>query len=269
MNEKYKVLGRQYMMEFHGCNLHCINDIKFFEQTALKAAKEANATVIHPFFHRFSPQGISGVIIIAESHLAFHTWPEHCFVAADLFTCSDSIEVQKCFEILAHEFEATHSRLSTGIPRGCISHGNHIIDLPMPQNIEDFSVSSSMDWENIYKHKDAWGLTASIDIHDCDPILIRDEHYVKKFAIDLCEHIDMKRYGDTVVVDFGEDEKVSGFSMIQLIETSLISGHFANQSNNAYIDVFSCKFFSPEKTSLFCIEYFKGKDYSLQVSLRK
>ena len=70
----------------------------------------------------------------------------------------------------------------------------------------------------------------------------------------------MKAYGDPIVVDFGEDPKVSGFSAMQLIETSDITAHFSNKTNRAYIDVFSCKPFYPYKTAEFCKTSFKAKD---------
>ena len=115
----------------------------------------------------------------------------------------------------------------------------------------------------------AWGIQSSIDIHDCDPELIRDADAIKDFVIQLCELIEMKRFGETVVVNFGEDERVAGFSMTQLIETSLISAHFANQGNNVYLDIFSCKFYEPEVAAEFAKNFFKGNDYNLHVVLRK
>jgi S-adenosylmethionine decarboxylase len=115
----------------------------------------------------------------------------------------------------------------------------------------------------------AWGILSSIDIHCCDPVLIRSEAAIKEYVLQLCDLIEMNRYGDTVVVHFGEDERVAGFSMTQLIETSLISAHFANQTNNVYLDIFSCKYYEPEVAAEFSKSYFKGENYNLNVVLRK
>jgi len=115
----------------------------------------------------------------------------------------------------------------------------------------------------------AWGILTSIDIHDCDPKLIRDAAAIKEFVIQLCDIIEMKRFGDTVIVHFGEDERVAGFSMTQLIETSLISAHFANQTNNVYLDIFSCKYYEPDAAVEFSKKFFKGKDCHTHVVLRK
>jgi S-adenosylmethionine/arginine decarboxylase-like enzyme len=78
----------------------------------------------------------------------------------------------------------------------------------------------------------------------------------------------MRRFGETVVVNFGEDERVAGFSMTQLIETSLISAHFANQSNVTYLDVFSCKPYDPEVVRDFATRYFGGSHCIMNVNLR-
>lgn len=86
---------------------------------------------------------------------------------------------------------------------------------------------------------DNWGLSTHVDIKGCDPELIKSKAAIQDYVIQLCKLIEMNRFGDVQIVHFGEDEKVAGYSMIQLIETSLISGHFANHSNAAYIDIFS------------------------------
>src|SRR5690349_1134052 len=90
----------------------------------------------------------------------------------------------------------------------------------------------------------AWGLCTAVDLHDCNPDFIRDANYIKRYVVELCELIGMKRYGECQVVDFGEG-RVAGYSMVQLISTSLISGHFANDTNGAYLDIFSCKSYEP------------------------
>ncbi len=117
--------------------------------------------------------------------------------------------------------------------------------------------------------QNVWGLASAIDIYECDPETIRDADLIRKFVIELCDLIEMKRYGETQVIHFGEDERVAGFSMVQLIETSLISAHFANQSNAVYLDVFSCKPYAPEVVREFAQDYFGGLRSTLNVTLRK
>jgi len=121
--------------------------------------------------------------------------------------------------------------------------------------------------DEYYKSK-AWGMLTSLDLFDCNPQTIRDAEKIKKYVQELCQIIDMKRYGETQVVNFGEEERVAGFSMVQLIETSLISGHFANMSNSAYIDIFSCKYYEPSLVKKFTKEFFEAKKVKMHYILR-
>jgi S-adenosylmethionine/arginine decarboxylase-like enzyme len=120
-----------------------------------------------------------------------------------------------------------------------------------------------------YKLVDAWGLAAGMDLHNCNPETIRSADKIKQFVVELCEKIDMKRFGECQVVNFGEDEKVAGFSMVQLIETSCISAHFANQTNTTYLDIFSCKYYSPHDAAEFAKKFFGASDYTLNYTCRK
>ena len=95
----------------------------------------------------------------------------------------------------------------------------------------------------IFYTENLWGMSTSVDLYDCNPATIRDAEKIKEYVKQLCDLIEMKTFGECLVVHFGEDPKVSGFSMTQLIETSLISGHFANNTNAAYLDIFSCKWY--------------------------
>jgi len=88
-------------------------------------------------------------------------------------------------------------------------------------------------------------------------------------VLELCELIDMKRYGECHVVNFGEEERVAGFSMFQLIETSNISGHFANASNAAYLNIFSCKMYNTELVEDFAKKFFEAEDSQMIVNYRK
>ena len=120
-----------------------------------------------------------------------------------------------------------------------------------------------------YQLVNAWGLAAGIDLHGCNPETIRNAEKIKQFVVELCERIDMKRFGECTVVNFGEEERVAGFSMSQFIETSMISGHFVNQTNTVYLDVFSCKYYNPYVAADFAKEFFGAKDYDLHYTLRK
>ena len=114
-----------------------------------------------------------------------------------------------------------------------------------------------------------WGMATSIDIYDCNPQAIRDPDKIRRFVVELCDLIEMRRFGETQVVHFGEDERVAGYSMVQLIETSLISAHFANLTNTVYLDVFSCKPYDPEVVSDFAQSFFEGTHRVTNINLRR
>jgi S-adenosylmethionine/arginine decarboxylase-like enzyme len=114
-----------------------------------------------------------------------------------------------------------------------------------------------------------WGILTSLDLYDCNPTTIREAEKIKQYVFELCELIQMKRFGECQVVHFGEDERVAGFSMIQLIETSLISGHFANLTNSVYIDVFSCKPYDNKKVSAFTKRFFEAESVTMHITERK
>jgi len=84
-------LGSHVLVEFYDCDPAVLNDDVLIKQFMETAALKANATVVSSHFHQFSPQGISGVIIIVESHLTIHTWPEQGYAAVDIFTCGASL----------------------------------------------------------------------------------------------------------------------------------------------------------------------------------
>ena len=116
--------------------------------------------------------------------------------------------------------------------------------------------------------QNVWGVAGSFDVYNCNSGTIRDAGKIRQFVRELCDLIKMKRFGDTVVVNFGEDERVAGYSMTQLIETSLISAHFANQSNTVYLDVFSCKPYDPAVVAAFAERFFEGSHCITNVTLR-
>jgi len=82
-------LGNHILVEFMNCDPHIMNDVAGIERDMVGAAQKAGATVINSTFHHFSPYGVSGVVVIQESHLAIHTWPEYGYAAVDLFTCGE------------------------------------------------------------------------------------------------------------------------------------------------------------------------------------
>ena len=105
-------LGRHLLLELKDCNKEVLDDIDVLRNTLQEAAYLAGASVVGEAFHRFNPHGISGVLIIAESHLFIHTWPEYGYAAVDIFTCGDTIRAQRAATLLVDKLDSqSHSTI--------------------------------------------------------------------------------------------------------------------------------------------------------------
>ena len=99
-------LGRHILAEIYGCQFDILNDAEKVERIMVKAALESGAEVREAVFHKFSPQGVSGVVVISESHLAIHTWPELGYAAVDVFTCGETVDPWDACNYLTEAFKA-------------------------------------------------------------------------------------------------------------------------------------------------------------------
>jgi S-adenosylmethionine decarboxylase proenzyme len=111
-------LGRHLLAEFYDCNSNVLNNVERIEEVMTEAAIHCGATVVEKNFHHFSPYGVSGVVIISESHLAIHTWPEYGYAAVDLFTCGTSCDPNLAYDYLREHLScgsAFYSELKRGL----------------------------------------------------------------------------------------------------------------------------------------------------------
>ncbi|MDR7484341.1 MAG: adenosylmethionine decarboxylase [Armatimonadota bacterium] len=110
-------VGHHYIAEASGCNPETIGKVETVEQILVRAAEVAGVTVWSISFHRFSPNGVSGVVVISESHLSVHTWPEYGYVALDIFTCGSEARPEAAVEYALKEFGANSMHI-TEVTRG-------------------------------------------------------------------------------------------------------------------------------------------------------
>ena len=87
-------LGRHLLIELHGCEPGILDDIDAIREMMVRAAKQMCVTILEVMSHKFEPQGVTAIVMIAESHLSIHTWPEHGYAAVDVFTCNGEIPDQ-------------------------------------------------------------------------------------------------------------------------------------------------------------------------------
>ncbi|MCI0845860.1 MAG: adenosylmethionine decarboxylase [Chloroflexi bacterium] len=113
------VLGLHLLLELRDCNSGLLNDLNHIRLAMLRAAEDAGAHVIGESFHQFSPQGVTGILAIAESHISIHTWPEYGYAAADIFTCGSGVQARKIAAILVDVLECRDPEI-TEVVRGLL-----------------------------------------------------------------------------------------------------------------------------------------------------
>ena len=97
---RLNAIGTHLLLELRDCEPNQLDSLSFVRETLVSAAEELGVTILSESFHQFSPQGVTGILSIAESHISIHTWPEHRYAAVDIFTCGDSFEPSKAGEMI-------------------------------------------------------------------------------------------------------------------------------------------------------------------------
>jgi len=104
-----------------------------------------------------------------------------------------------------------------------------------------------------------WGISTHIDLYQCDEATVKSKEDISRFVLELCDLIKVKAWGDMQIEHFGDSEEIAGYSVVQLIETSCITGHFVDSNNSAYIDIFSCKAYDVQMAVQFTKDFFQAK----------
>ena len=113
-------LGTHLLLELKNCNPRILDDLPFVRESLLTAAREAGGTILGSSFHQFHPQGVTGIVAIAESHLCIHTWPEYGYAAVDIFTCGERFQPEKAAQLLIDRLESKEPSIMT-IKRGILA----------------------------------------------------------------------------------------------------------------------------------------------------
>lgn len=99
-------LGKHLLIELYDCNSELLDNLEWVKATLVEGAKRARATIVDVVFHEFNPFGVSGVVVIAESHLAIHTWPEYRYAAVDIFSCGEALRGSEAASYVIEQFGA-------------------------------------------------------------------------------------------------------------------------------------------------------------------
>ncbi len=105
-------LGTHLLLDLKECNAELLDDLDYIREVVLFAAREAGATVVGETFHKFRPIGVTGIVAIAESHISIHTWPEHSYAAADIFTCGESLLPLRAADLIVEMLECADVSIS-------------------------------------------------------------------------------------------------------------------------------------------------------------
>jgi len=112
-------LGRHLLLELKNCNKEVLNDLDFLRDCLNQAALQCGATIVGESFHQFSPRGVSGIINIAESHIAIHTWPEYSYAAVDVFTCGNNVNPEEIANLITQSLQPQNYS-AIELPRGMV-----------------------------------------------------------------------------------------------------------------------------------------------------
>lgn len=255
-------LGRQMTVEFYDCSPAALADAAVMEKVFLDAAHQSGATVIESRFHQFVPQGVSGVVVISESHFAVHAWPEHEYAAVDLFTCGESVDFDKAIEVIAQGIGSKEQIVSSLVNRGIV--GNNGVEKMIPvveqRNCRTFQLS----WKSRCEQTNAAAISSAMDICECRNLDFTSQAAVSDFVAAFLQRNDLQPSGPLTITPAGE----GWFNFVQLLQTGSLTGSAAAARRTVYLDLFVKGFIDPRKAAETAVELLKGRYYRMQPQVR-
>lgn len=261
-------LGRHITIEYYDCEPDVLLDKDGVESILLNAAGESGATIVSSSFHQFEPQGVSGVVIIAESHFTVHAWPEHNYAAVDIFTCADNIDLDTAIHSMEARFSSRRVFISSDQNRGILQSAASGCGPNGNEKVMDRR-TLPIAWKKVCENTKSWGMSTAVDLYGCSPEITKDPDHLKKFVGQMCDMLGVIDTENTPDVYYDDTETAAGFSMAQSIETIGISGHVAHETHAVYLDIFCCNTYEPRELAEFSLSYFQGSHYKMQVALRQ
>ena len=255
-------LGRQMTVEFYDCDPAKLADASLMEKVFLDSAHASGATVIDSQFHQFVPQGVSGVIVISESHFAVHAWPEHEYAAVDLFTCGDGVDFDKAIEVIAQGISSKQWTVSSLINRGIVSHNG--IERMVPVVEKQHCRSFQLSWKNRCEETGARAISSAMDICSCSGIDVASQESFRNFVEDFLKLTSLKPCGTLTVTP----EQDGWFNFVQLLENGCLSGSVATEPRTVYLDLFVKGFTDPRNVAETAVKLLGGAYYRMQPQVR-
>ncbi len=244
-------LGRQQTVEFYDCDAEVLLDTAAMERLFLRAAAVSGATVVKSFFHAFVPQGVSGVVIISESHFAVHAWPEHEYAAVDLFTCGATIDFESAIRELGAGMRSRSVIVSGELHRGIL--GNNGLERVVPVYDDASARRIPLSWQDRFRQIEACGISCAVDLIGVPA--------AKAFPDDnlFWENFGLKSAHAVPGAPAFRVFDGGGWAVL-----TLDAPH-----NRAHVDVFSPAMLDPRAFAEAVLRWFGAAGYRLQVALRK
>ena len=252
-------LGRHMTVEFYECDARTLANTARMEEIFLTAAKRSGATVIASHFHDFEPQGVSGVVIISESHFAVHAWPEHDYAAVDLFTCGDGVDFYRAIDELKTGLGSAQWSISSMMHRGII--GNNGVERIVPAT-QNGDCRFAMSWKERFDVGPAKGISVAIDIYDsCD----MNEDAIRTFADAVVRSVGFSGCGN---VHFSE-AKPGWISFEAPFCYGRLTGNFDTGTRTMLLHLFANDFFEPRLAAEFAVRELEGSYYRMMPHVRQ
>jgi S-adenosylmethionine decarboxylase len=255
-------LGRQMTVEFYDCAAEILSDAAAMERIFLEAAEVSGAHVVNSNFHSFEPQGVSGVVVISESHFAVHAWPEHDYAAVDLFTCGSRVDFDLAVQTLGKGMRSGQWIISSLANRG-ILHESGTFERLVPVVENKFSSGMQLSWQERFEKTGARALSAAVDIYGTPLKEQGDEEYWRNFAEKLAEVLSEPSVRWLWMPRRDEAE------FLLLTDNGRISGYLVPARETLYLNIFTDGFFDPRHAAEFAMEMLNGSYYRMQVQIRQ
>lgn len=255
-------LGRQMTVEFYDCDPAKLADASLMEELFLDSARQSGATVIESNFHKFVPQGVSGVVVISESHFAVHAWPEHEYAAVDLFTCGENVDFDKAVEVIAAGLSSKGWVISSLVSRGIV--GNNGIERMVPVVEQQHCRSFQLSWKKRFEETDARAISNAIDICNCRSLDFHSPAAIKEFVRNFLAESGIEPCGD---VNVSADQD-GWFNFVQPLKKGTLSGSTSAEKRTVYLDLFLKGFEDPRKVAETAIVLLGGTYYRMQPQVR-
>ena len=258
-------LGRQMTVEFYDCSAEILADVRRMEEIFLEAAEVSGAHVVNSNFHSFAPQGVSGVLVISESHFAVHAWPEHDYAAVDLFTCGDGVDFDLAVKALAGGMKSGQWIISSMVNRGIIHESGQLERLvPVIENRDNRGMQLS--WKERFSHSQARAISCCIDLYQCSGIDFVSEKEWQEFADSVVKELESGKISDGKWLFDCRKEDTEFF---RTFGRGRISGFITPEKQSVYLNIFTDGFFDPRPVAEFAMAKLHGTYYRMQVQIRQ